>query len=415
MQKEAKPPSPVRCAIYTRKSTEHGLNREFNSLDGQREACVAYIASQRHANWIAIERRYDDGGFTGANAERPALRRLLHDIETGQIDCLLVYKVDRLSRSLLDFAHLMSSFEKHHVSFVSVTQHFDTSQSMGRLTLNILLSFAQFEREIISERTRDKMGAARRKGKWCGGTAPLGFDVDRENRRLVVNPDEAERVRAIFELYLEQGGLIPTVDELGKRSWNNKQWTTRKGRQIGGRPFTKTRLHYLLTNITYRGKTKYDGKIYPGEHESIVSADLFRGVGKQLHANRREKRRKKAEWSYGLLKGLLHCTACQAPMFHSYASKGSRRYRYYVCSSAQKRGWETCPVGSIPAAEIEDFVVGEIEEGRGAPLGPDGQWEALSMLTRADALAKLICRVEYDGRDGDLRIELANGELREST
>jgi site-specific DNA recombinase len=204
----------VRCAIYTRKSTSEGLDQEFNTLDAQREAAEAFITSQKQTGWKALPARYDDGGFTGGNLDRPALAQMLADVQSGNIDCVVVYKVDRLSRSLLDFARLMEKFDRHEISFVSVTQQFNTAHSMGRLTLNILLSFAQFEREIISERTRDKMGAARRKGKWLGSTPVLGYDVDRQQRRLVVNPQEAEQVRAIFALYVKHGSLIPTVTEL---------------------------------------------------------------------------------------------------------------------------------------------------------------------------------------------------------
>ena len=218
-----------RCAIYTRKSSADGLQQEFNSLDAQREAAEAFIASQRTEGWRCLPERYDDGGCTGGNMERPALRRLLEDIEAGGIDCVVVYKVDRLSRSLMDFARIMRLFEEQNVHFVAVTQHFNTAESMGRLTLNILFSFAQFEREIISERTRDKMGAARRKGKWLGGTPVLGYGVDRQKRRLIVDPDEAERVQTIFQLYLKLGGLTATVEELARRGWVNKRWTTRKG------------------------------------------------------------------------------------------------------------------------------------------------------------------------------------------
>lgn len=221
----------VRCAIYTRKSTEEGLAQEFNSLDAQREAAEAYIASQRHEGWILIPDGYDDGGFTGANMDRPALQRLLADIAADRVDCVVVYKVDRLSRSLLDFARIMETFDKHDVSFVSVTQAFNTTASLGRLTLNILLSFAQFEREMIAERTRDKMSAARRKGKWVGGIPVLGYDVDARGGRLVINLDEAKQVRAIFNLYLEHRSLIPVVRQLNQRGWTTKQWTTQDGRE----------------------------------------------------------------------------------------------------------------------------------------------------------------------------------------
>jgi site-specific DNA recombinase len=230
----------IRCAIYTRKSTEEGLQQEFNSLDAQRESGEAYIAAQKHEGWTCLPDRYDDGGFSGGNMERPALQRLMKDIQAGRVDCVVVFKVDRLSRSLLDFSRIMETFDQHKVSFVSVTQQFNTTHCMGRLTLNILLSFAQFEREIISERTRDKIAAARRKGKFAGGKPVLGYDLlsSRAGPRLVVNEEEAERVRAIFGLYLQQEALIPTVTELAKRGWETKVWKTKRGRHIGGKPFT---------------------------------------------------------------------------------------------------------------------------------------------------------------------------------
>jgi site-specific DNA recombinase len=217
----------VRCAVYTRKSTEEGLDQEFNSLHAQRESAEAYIKSQKQMGWVCLPKHYDDGGFTGGNMDRPALQRLLDDVDQGRVDCVIVYKVDRLSRSLLDFARIMETFEKRQVAFVSITQQFNTATSMGRLVLNVLLSFAQFEREIISERTRDKIAAARRRGKWVGGHPLLGYDV--QNSKLVVNEEEAVRVRAIFELYLKHQGLIPVVQELEKLGWLTKRWQTRKG------------------------------------------------------------------------------------------------------------------------------------------------------------------------------------------
>src|SRR5256886_853649 len=215
-------PATIRCAIYTRKSTEVGLEQNFNSLDAQREACLAYIQSQRHEGWKCLPARYDDGGFTGGNMDRPALKRLLADVEAGRIDCVVAYKLDRLSRSLLDFARIIGIFEKHHVSFVSITQQFNSATSMGRLVLNVLLSFAQFEREIISERTRDKIAATRRKGKWSGGFPVLGYDVDPKGGRLLVNEDEAAQVRGLFALYLEKQSLVPVVEELDARGWTGK-------------------------------------------------------------------------------------------------------------------------------------------------------------------------------------------------
>src|SRR5260370_4334107 len=243
--------STMRCAIYTRKSTEEGLNQEFNTLEAQREAAEAYISSQRHAGWTALAERYDDGGYTGANMERPALRKLLADIEGGNIDCVLVYKVDRLSRSLLDFARLMEIFERRKVSLVSITQPLNTTGSLGRLTLNILLSFAQFEREMIADRTRDKMAAARRKGKWVGGRPALGYDIAASGGKLIVNPEEAGRVKAIFALYLQHRSLDTVLAEMQARRWTTKRWTTRDGKAHLGRPFTKTTLERLLRNVLY--------------------------------------------------------------------------------------------------------------------------------------------------------------------
>src|SRR6266849_2409231 len=262
--------APVRCAIYTRKSTEEGLDQDFNSLDAQREAAEAYIHSQAHANWTCLPQRYDDGGYTGSNLDRPALQRLLTDIEAGQVDCVLTHRVDRLSRSLLDFARLMETFDKYDVAFVSVTQHFNSGTSMGRLVLNVLLSFAQFERELIGERTRDKMAAARRKGKWSGGLPCLGYDADALCKKLVVNAEEAARVRAIFALYLEHRGLLHVVEALARRGWCNKQSVTRKGNVRGGQPFTKGSLYALLTNVTYIGRVSYKDEIHPGEQPAIV-------------------------------------------------------------------------------------------------------------------------------------------------
>lgn len=224
----------VRCAIYTRKSTEENLNIEFNTLDAQREACQAYIQSQQAEGWVCLPEKYDDGGFSGGSTDRPALSRLMRDIEAGKIDMVLCYKIDRFSRSLLDFSELMRKFEKYHVGFASITQQFASNTSMGRLMLNVLLSFAQFEREIISERTRDKISASRRKGKWTGGRPPLGYDLDRERRKLIINEDEAIQVQAIFNLYLEHQALLPVVKELQSRSWVNKRWTNRQGNESGG-------------------------------------------------------------------------------------------------------------------------------------------------------------------------------------
>jgi len=365
MTRKNHPPVAVRCAIYTRKSTEVGLEQNFNSLDAQREACLAYIQSQRHEGWKCLPARYDDGGFTGGNMDRPALKRLLADVEAGQIDCVVSYKLDRLSRSLLDFARIIGIFEKHHVSFVSITQQFNSATSMGRLVLNVLLSFAQFEREIISERTRDKIAATRRKGKWSGGLPVLGYDVDPQVLRLVVNPKEAARVRAIFDLYLEYQALLPVVQELERRGWRTKVWVTRTGRRMGGEPFTKTSLHRLLTNATYAGKLRYKTELHHGEHPAIVDPVKWQKVQELLQRNRHQGSMERNA-SGAILKGLLHCRPCGSAMTPTYANRGSKRYRYYVCSQAQKRGWDHCPSQTVPAGPVERIVVEQI-----AKLGQD--------------------------------------------
>lgn len=348
----------VRCAIYTRKSTEEGLEQEFNSLDAQRESGESFVQSQRHEGWQCVPERYDDGGFTGGNMDRPALKRLLADIEAGKIDCVVVYKVDRLSRSLLDFARLMETFDKHHISFVSVTQQFNTASSMGRLVLNVLLSFAQFEREMISERVRDKIAASRRKGKWSGGMPLLGYNV--KDTKLIVDETEASRVRQIFELYLEYQSLLPTVTELNRRGWTTKHWTTKKGERRGGQRFTKNSLYALLTNVTYIGQIRYKQEVHRGEQAAIVPDELFQRVQSLLLRNGHNGGRSVRNKHGALLRGLLRCGPCGCAMSHSFTAKGNRRYRYYVCGTALQRGWSECPSPSVSAGEIERFVVEQI-------------------------------------------------------
>jgi site-specific DNA recombinase len=361
MTKKNHSPTSVRCAIYTRKSTEVGLEQDFNSLDAQREACVAYVQSQRHEGWKCLPARYDDGGFTGGNMDRPALKRLLADIEAGKIDCVVSYKLDRLSRSLLDFARIIGILEKHHVSFVSITQQFNSATSMGRLVLNVLLSFAQFEREIISERTRDKIAATRRKGKWSGGLPVLGYDVDPQVLRLVVNPKESARVRAMFDLYLEHQALLPVVRELERRGWRTKAWVTRKGRKLGGQSFVKTNLHKLLTNVTYAGKLRYKTELHNGEHAAIVDPRKWQKV-QELLKRHRHKGSAERNGSTAILKGVLYCRPCGCAMSPTYSSKHNKRYRYYICSNAQKRGWDHCPSQSVPARPMERIVLEQISK-----------------------------------------------------
>jgi len=360
--------STVRCAIYTRKSTEEGLEQEFNTLDAQRDAAEAFIRSQRGEGWVALEEHYDDGGFTGANMDRPALQKLLQDVRDGLVDCVMVYKVDRLTRSLLDFARIMEVLDKHGVSFVSVTQQFNTTSSLGRLTLNILLSFAQFEREMIAERTRDKMSAARRKGRWIGGIPMLGYDISERGGALVVNENEAARVRAIFNLYLEHGSLIPVVQELNRRGWRMKEWTTRKGRLAGGGPFTKNRLYNLLTNRVYVGKIEFGGEVYDGEHEAILDPEVWQRVQDRLHFNGRTGGRQVRNKYGAVLKGILRCASCDAGMVHTYTQKTPHKlYRYYVCVNAHQKGYNQCPTRSVSAPAIEQAVIEQI---RGIAANP---------------------------------------------
>lgn len=351
----------LRCAIYTRKSTEDGLEQAFNSLDAQRDAGESYIASQKSEGWVCLPDRYDDGGFTGGNMERPALKRLLADIEAGKVDCIVVYKVDRLSRSLIDFSKIMDVLERHKVSFVSVTQQFNTSTSMGRLMLNVLLSFAQFEREMISERTRDKIAAARRRGKWTGGKPILGYDIFRQpsGSKLVVNEIEAKRVRKIFEKYLEAGSIRATLRWLEKQGWTNKQYQNKDGKTQGGLQFTPCSLSRLLSNIAYIGKVPYKTHVFDGEHAAILNQELFDRVQNLLRSNYHSGGASSNKYS-ALLKGLVRCKHCGCAMSHHYASKGNRRYRYYVCINAMKRGWDYCPAPSLPAMELEQFVIQEI-------------------------------------------------------
>jgi site-specific DNA recombinase len=353
----------LNCAIYTRKSTDEGLDKEFNSLDAQRECAEAYIKSQTQEGWNCLPDHYDDGGFTGGNMDRPALKQLLADIEAGKVNCVVVYKVDRLSRSLMDFAKMLEVFERNQIAFVSVTQQFNTTNSMGRLMLNVLLSFAQFEREIISERTRDKIAAARRKGKWSGGMPLLGYDIDPQGGKLRVNEVEANRVRKIYDLYIDRESIMATIAELDNRSWNNKSWNTKKGILRGGSPFTKATLFRLLTNVTYIGKLAYKDEINEGEHDPIVTPDVWQRVQSLLRRNGRTGGVDARNKFGALLKGILRCSCCDCSMTPTHTTKsGAKRYRYYVCMKAQKRGRRICESKSVPAAEIEKFVVDKIRQ-----------------------------------------------------
>jgi site-specific DNA recombinase len=351
------PASVVRCAVYCRKSTQAGLELAFNSIDAQRESGETYVANMAGCGWTLLPERYDDGGYSGGNVDRPALQRLLRDVDAGKIDCVVTYKVDRLGRSMPDLIKILGFFKEHGVMFVSVTQAFDTSTSMGQLMLNLLMSFSQFERDMVSERTRDKIAATRRKGMWTGGMPILGYDVI--DKKLAVNEAEAEQVRRIFQQYLESGSLITTCEALNQRGWTTKTWTTRDGAQRGGLPFQKNRLHHLLTNVTYLGKIRYKDEVHEGEHLGIVDPALFRRVQDMLTGKGRGGVGGRNNHG-ALLRGILRCAACDCGMTPTYTSKGNRRYRYYVCNKAQQRGWKQCPKPSISAAVIERLVVDEI-------------------------------------------------------
>ena len=345
----------VRCAIYTRKSSEEGLDMEFNSLDAQREACAAYILSQKPEGWVAVADRYDDGGISGGTLERPALKRLIADIEFGKVDVVVVYKIDRLSRSLMDFAKLVEVFERRGVTFVSVTQSFNTTTSMGRLTLNILLSFAQFEREVIGERIRDKVAASRRKGMWMGGYVPLGYRV--ENRKLLVNEEEAASVRLIFERFVKLGSIKLLMRELQAANIRSRR----------GYMLDKGALYKLLNNRVYIGEAVHKGEAYPGEHKAIISGDLWQRAHAIMGESPRMRANKTRLSGPSLLRGLIFSPNGDA-MSPSHTRKGDRLYRYYVTQSVLKRGPGTCPVGRVPAAEIETAV---IEQLRGFLRAPE--------------------------------------------
>jgi site-specific DNA recombinase len=350
----------VQCAILTRTSTEEGLDSEFNSLDAQRESGEAYVASQKHEGWVALSTRYDDGGYSGATLDRPALQRLLADIEAGKIDCVVVYKIDRLTRSLLDFVKLVEVFDRHNVSFVSVTQRFDTSTSMGRLLLNVLLSFAQFEREVIGERIRDKVAATKRKGKYTGGPPVLGYDVDRERTRLVVNPEEAALVLRIFSDFVETGSTTTLAQQLNAEGHTTKSWTTKKGRHRPGKPWNKVLVYRVLNNPLYIGEVTHKGERYPGEHEPIVTRRLWDQAHSILARNCRTRGVRTRTKTPALLRGIIRCAHCDCAMGPSFTKRRGKVYRYYLCVHASKHGAGSCPVGAVPAGEIERAVIEQL-------------------------------------------------------
>lgn len=348
----------LRCAVYTRKSSEEGLEQSFNSLDAQREACTAFIQSQRQEGWRALSNQYDDGGFSGGNMERPGLKALLADIDAGKIDVVVVYKVDRLTRSLADFAKIIEVFDAREVSFVSVTQQFNTTSSMGRLTLNVLLSFAQFEREVTGERIRDKIAASKRKGMWMGGNLPLGYDL--KDRRLLINPEEAERVREIFRLYLKLGCVKKLKDHLDAQRIRSKVRISKSGNRSGGVSFSRGALYKLLANRTYLGEVPHKGESYPGQHEAIIDRVLWEKVRKRMAESIRGERHGRNAAAPSLLRGLVY-EESGTRFTPSHAVKNGRRYRYYVSQLANDDAKSSGIVPTrLPARELENLVLAEL-------------------------------------------------------
>ena len=378
-----------RCAVYTRKSSDEGLDQEYNSLEAQRDAGTAFVVSQRHEGWLSIPEGYDDGGYSGGNLDRPALKRLLADIEAKKIDIVVVYKIDRLTRNLADFAKLVEIFDRHNVSFVAVTQQFSTTTSMGRLTLNILLSFAQFERELTSERIRDKIAASKAKGLWMGGTPPLGYDV--VDRKLVVNETEAALVRDIFRRYAEHGSAAKIVRELEAEGRTTKSWHTQSGRFHAGRSIDQQHIFYMLRNRLYLGEMTFKGKSFPGQHEPIVDQTLW-DAAHAFVARRKQGERDPITKHPALLAGLLFAPDGQRMMHQATPKRNGRLYRYYVPYLYKRRGAgatlvpEKPRIGSLPAAEIEAAVLTQVHQALSAPEVAIGAWKACQRHAKGAAL-----------------------------
>jgi site-specific DNA recombinase len=380
----------VRCAIYTRKSSEEGLEQEFNSLQAQREACEAFINSQRHEGWVCLPTCYDDGGFSGATMDRPALQRLLADISAGRVDIVVVYKIDRLTRSLADFAKIVEILDTRGASFVSVTQQFNTTTSMGRLTLNVLLSFAQFEREVIGERIRDKIAASKMKGMWMGGVPPLGYRV--EDHKLVIIDSEAEIVRSIFRRYVELGSVRLLKEELEAQGIKSKSWTSASGRVIGGKLFSRGALYLILRNRTYLGEIVHKGQSHPGEHTPIVDQLLWDAAQAQRAGNTTERNSGTRTRHPSLLTGMLF-DANGNPMTPSHAVKQGTRYRYYVSRPLITNQTESSAGLRVPAREIEQLVTSRVRLWLHVP----GSIYQATRLLDASAQRRLVARARELG------------------
>jgi DNA invertase Pin-like site-specific DNA recombinase len=397
----------VRCAVYTRKSDEKGLEQEFNSLDAQREACEAYIASQRHEGWKLVSTAYDDGGLSGGNMDRPALRQLLADIKAGRIDCIVVYKIDRLTRSLADFARIVEILDQSDASFVSVTQAFNTTTSMGRLTLNVLLSFAQFEREVTSERIRDKIAASKARGMWMGGVPPLGYKV--ETRKLVVVPEDAATVRMIFERYLELGSVLALAIDLEARGIRSRPRVDRNGVARGNAVFSRGALTLMLKNRLYRGEMVHKGKAYPGEHDAIIDAYLFDRVSALIAENRNNHVDGVHASEPSLLVGKVWDSLGRR-MPPSHSTKPGRRYRYYVSDNRDARLKERRY--RVPAAELEAIVIAQLRKRLDADAGPTSliNLETAAHGDQRKLVDKMIERIEVHSERIEISFSEAAGE-----
>lgn len=353
----------IRCAIYTRKSSEDGLEQEFNSLDAQRLSAENFIASQASKGWVVMPDQYNDGGYSGGNLDRPALGRLLRDIEENKIDCVVVYKIDRLTRSLFDFQKIIEVFDQNNVSFVSVTQSFNTCDSMGRLMLNVLLSFAQYERELTGERIRDKVDASKKKGMWMGGNPSLGYDII--DKKLVINDSEAKVVKILFHHFIENQSVTETARELNKQGLTTKTWISKTGKLQKAHKFNKKNVRRVLENPIYAGKIKHKNQFYAGQHQAIVTDDIWQKVRDILTQDPSTSRNKPSMPlsrinAAPLLKGIMNCGICGSKMIPTYTIKKGKRYRYYLCASKAVGNNDNCAIGRISASEVENLVVGQI-------------------------------------------------------
>jgi site-specific DNA recombinase len=379
----------LRCALYTRKSTEEGLDQDYNSLEAQRDACEAYVKSQSGEGWTVVTKRYDDGGVSGATMKRPALQRLLVDIDARQVDAIVVYKVDRLTRSLSDFAKIVELFDRHAVSFVSVTQQFNTTSSMGRLTLNMLLSFAQFEREVTAERIRDKIAASKKKGLWMGGPPPLGYDV--KDRKLVVNRSEARTVHTLFRLYQELGTVRHLKEAADRRGIATKRRRQRNGTKTGGKPFTRGNLYQMLSNPLYIGRIPHKGDTYPGQHTAIIDQKTWDAVQQQRGRNAVQRQRATNARSPSLLTGLVYDETGDR-LCPTHASKKGRRYRYYISKRLMHRTHEEPDGWRLPAAMFENTVFASVLDIL------DDQNRLIDALRLADQRPAELVRLERQAR-----------------